>query len=602
MRSANKRNTDKDLKTIKWLYQCAGGQRLRLVFVIASNAIGAVISVLFALVCKEIVDGAAGSDWNRLVRCAVFLFILILGEILLNLAVSAVREFVMARLRIKMQDLILKTLMEKDFSAISGFHSGELQNRMFSDVNIVVGGMVNILPSIIYLIFRLVGAAAVLIVLSPGFTILFLIAGVLICVVMTLLRGKLKFMHKRVQETEGQVRSFFQETLESILVIKVFGAQKRIRAKADDVQNRYFNARMKRRFVGIMAGAGFGMIFEMGYFLAMVWGCVGIFNRTMTYGTLTAMLQLVNQIQSPFSGFSSLLSQYYTVLASAERIMELEELSEETTGDAGEAKDAMVQNAADPGTRASGDEPKTAAVSAAPHNLYADLQGISFDHVDFTYGRNPVLTDISLFIKKGSFVSLTGLSGGGKSTMFLLMLGAYHASKGTVKFTFHEGLPDMLPGRKTREMFAYVPQGNYLFSGTLRENVTFLDRDIPEEKIWEALKLACAEEFVRELPQGLETVLGERGHGLSEGQMQRLAVARALLSEAPILLFDEATSALDEVTEAQLLKNIQTLEEKTCLIVTHRKAALSICSQHLVLRDGVISDTSVLLDNNKESE
>lgn len=575
MQFMNKRNTDRDLKTIKWLYRCAGGQRLRMVFIIASNAIAAFISVFFALTCKEIIDGAVESDWNRLVHCAVFLFFLIIGSIILNLTVSAVQEYVLAKLRIKMQDRMIKTLLEKEFAFVSDFHSGELQNRMFSDVNIVVNGMVGLVPSIIYLIFKLVSAAAVLIMLSPGFTLLFLVAGVLICTVMTLLRGKLKSMHKHVQESEGRVRSFFQETLESLLVIKVFGAESRIRDRADEVQNEYFGARMKRRFIGILAGAGFGLIFQMGYFLAMVWGCIGIFHGTMTYGTLTAMLQLVNQVQSPFSGFSSLFSQYYTILASAERIIELEELPEEDRSGLKET-----------GTK-----------------LYEKFGGISFSHVDFTYGRTPVLEDVNLYIKKGAFVSFTGLSGGGKSTLFLLMMGAYRTSAGKIAFKFCDDTGDMPPGRKMRELFAYVPQGNYLFSGTLRENVTFMSQKNSDDEVWKALKLACADEFVKALPAGLDTVLGEKGHGLSEGQMQRIAIARAIMSGAPILLLDEATSALDEETEARLLENIQTLRNRTCLIVTHRSAALSICRQHLVLRDGkIIDDTSLALDNTKNCE
>lgn len=197
-----------------------------------------------------------------------------------------------------------------------------------------------------------------------------------------------------------------------------------------------------------------------------------------------------------------------------------------------------------------------------------------------------MLVDVCATIPKGEIVSITGISGGGKSTLFLLLLGAYLPTSGEIVVHREDGGRESF--RQVRGLFAYVPQGNYLFSGTLRENVTFLQKDISEDRIWEALRLACAEDFVRDLPKGLDTPLGEKGHGLSEGQMQRIAVARALLSGAPILLLDEATSALDEETEAKLLKNIQNLQNRTCLVVTHRKAALGICHRHLIIENGTV--------------
>lgn len=556
----SRRPKTQDLHTARWILSWGRGQYLRLLFLILSNAAGALVSVWFALVCRSIVDSATGRNYEALVQSAVLLLVLIVGDITLGLAEQAVREYVLAKLRLIFQDRILKILLNREYSAVAKYHSGELLNRMFSDVRVVENGIVSILPSAAYLIFRLVGAAVVLIVLAPQFTLLFLAAGVVICLVMTLLRGKLKYMHKAVQEAEGKVRSFLQDTLERLLVIKVFGAGEPVRQKAAAYQNDYFRARLRRRAVNIAAGAGFGLIFQLGYFLAMVWGCFGIFYGTMTYGTLTAMLQLVNQIQSPFSGFSSLISQTYSVLASAERIMELEDMPEE--------------HASSPLGR---DE------------LYKRFRGLYFDHVGFTYGRSQVLTDVSFSIEKGDFVSLTGLSGGGKSTLFLLMLGAYRAGDGRISFRFNGEPDDLGPDKSTRDLFAYVPQGNHLLAGTLRENVTFFKPGIQDEDIWQALRVACAEDFVSELPEKLDTMLGEKGHGLSEGQMQRIALARAVLSGAPILLLDEATSALDEETEAQLLGNLAGLKNCTCVIVTHRKAALAICNRHLYLRDGTLT-------------
>lgn len=553
-----KEKQKKDFQTVRWIYGKTKGQRLQMLTLILSNILGALLLVWFALVCKNLVDGAVAAEKDKLILSAVLLFAIILTQILISLITSAVNERLLANLSISFQDGMLAALLKNDYAKIISYHSGELLNRMFSDVGIVVNGAINLLPSAAYLVFRLVGAAAVLIVLSPTFTMLFLLVGVFICVVMMFMRDKLKHLHKEVQEAGGKVRSYLQEAISSLLVVRVFGAESRVQEKAMEYQNEYRQIRRKRWKISLLGSVGFDLIFQMGYFLAMVWGCIGIFYGTLTYGTLTAMLQLVNQIQSPFAGFSGLISQYYTVLASAERMMEIEEL------------------------------PESSVAPIEREQFYENLSAITFRHVDFTYGRAMVLKDICAVIQKGDIISITGISGGGKSTMFLLLMGAYLPSAGEIYFETKDGLHSA--GNNVRGLFAYVPQGNYLFSGTLRDNVTFLQKNVPEEQVWDALHFACADEFVRQLPQGLETPLGEKGHGLSEGQMQRIAIARAILSGAPILLLDEATSALDEATEAQLLKNIRMLQDKTCLVVTHRKAALEICNKHLTLEDGKLSE------------
>lgn len=547
-----------DLKTVRWIYSKTAGQRLRLLTLIVINMAGALLSVCFALMCKAVIDSAVNADKNKLILSAVLLFSVILVQILIGILSSALTERTLTNLTISFQDDILATLLKKDYSKIVSYHSGELLNRMFSDVAIVVDGAINLFPSAAYLTFSLIGAAAVLIALSPKFTLLFVAVGLVICAVMMLMRGKLKRLHKQVQDANGQVRSYLQEAVSGLLVVRVFGAENRVREKAKEHQQEYRKARRKRWKISLLGNLGFDFVFEMGYFVALVWGCFGIFGGTLTYGTLAAVLRLISLIQSPFAGFSSIISKFFTVLASAERIMELEDFAEERV------KEDIREE------------------------VYEKLEAVVFHSVDFTYGRNTVLQDVSAEIPKGSITSVTGISGGGKSTLFLLLLGAYQPTAGKISFKFTDKSEKDISDFGAGGLFAYVPQGNYLFSGTLRENICFLRKDIPEERIYEALRLACADDFVSELPHGLETPLGEKGHGLSEGQMQRIAVARAILSGAPILLLDEATSALDEETEARLLLNIQSLQNRTCIVVTHRKAALKICKKHLVLEDSRI--------------
>lgn len=446
----------------------------------------------------------------------------------------------------------LDTIFKKEYSSVSSYHSGELLNRMFSDVQIITDGVTSIVPNLVNLVTRLICAVAVLIALDKSFTLVFIISGLLLFFVTRLFRKKMKSMHKDVQEKEGKVRSFLQEVVENVLIVKVFGCEDQMEKTNDENQNVHFKAQMKRRTLSIFANAGFSFVFHMGYLFAMIWGARGIFLGIMSYGTLTAILQLVNQIQTPFANLSGLLPKLYGVLASAERIMSLETLPDET-----------------------------------PANKVLDYDSfdkISVSDLSFAYGENQVLSDVNIEISKGDFVSLTGLSGGGKSTLFLLLLGAYQPDKGELLFKSDKG--DFHSGKETRNLFSYVPQGNFLFSGTVEDNIRMLNKDASMESVIEAARIACALDFIESLPDKFNTKIGEKGFGISEGQAQRIAIARAILGNAPIMLLDEATSALDEATEAQLLKNISEMKNRTCLIVTHRPAALEICSKHLIINEG----------------
>ena len=220
------------------------------------------------------------------------------------------------------------------------------------------------------------------------------------------------------------------------------------------------------------------------------------------------------------------------------------------------------------------------------------FESVRFDDVSFQYddGVSEVLLNVNFTVKKGDFVALTGISGGGKTSLFQLLLGIYRPTSGSVMFS--DGVKSVAAGRGTRPLFAYVPQGNTIFSGTLRENLCRFCDNPTEEAISDAVKTACIDDLVNEI--GMDAILGERGVGLSEGQLQRVAVARALLSGAPVLLLDEATSALDEKTEARMLSNLRSLSGKTCILVTHRPAALRICDYRLHVDGGRVEKLAAI--------
>lgn len=544
-----------DGAALSWLFFRTKGRRGALIAIILGNAVFAGLGAAFALFCRGIIDCATAGDINGVLGYAAALGGFVLAQLTLRLVCNSLSEFVRAKIEMDMRSELFSKLLYAELGSIRGYHSGELLNRMFSDVKICADGIADIIPSAVNMVTRLVCAAVIMIALEPRFAIVFVAAGAVVCLVSGFFRGRLKRLHKRVQEKEGAVRSFLQESVESAAVIKVFGAENKMLKQNDLNQTAHYKIRMKRRAIGIAAGSGFGLIFQAGYVLALVWGAYGIYSGGMSYGTLTAVLQLVNQIQSPFAGLSSLFLQYYSMEASAERIMALHYLPAE--------------------------KPAERTLT------YGDFTGLSVSGLAFSYKETQVIKAADFVIEKGTVTALTGISGGGKTTLFMLLLGAYSPQAGEIRFLSRDGC--FSPGRETRGIFAYVPQGNCLFSGTIRENITFLSEGGGnDEKIMQAAKAACAYEFISKLPHGLDTKIGENGLGLSEGQAQRIAVARALYGGAGFLLLDEATSALDEQTERELLENIAAMENKTVLIVTHRPAALKICGKRLTLKDGVI--------------
>lgn len=546
-----------DNAALSWLLARTKGRRGALAAIIAGNAVFAAAGAAFSLLCRGIIDSAVSGDRGGILGYAAGLGGFVLLQLVLRLVCNSLSEYVRAGMEMDMRAKLFGKLLSAELSSVTKYHSGELLNRMFSDVKICSDGIADILPAAVNMVTRLVCAGVIMVFLEPWFAALFIAAGAVVFAVTRFFRGRLKGLHRQVQEKEGAVRSFLQEALESAAVIKVFGAERKMLRRNDLNQREHYRIRMKRRAIGIISGAGFGLVFQAGYVLALVWGAFGIFSGGMTYGTLTAVLQLVNQIQSPFAGLSSLFPQYYAMLASAERIIELENLPEEQ--------------------------------KAAKALDYADFQRLEVSGLSFGYGDKEVISQADFALNKGETAALAGISGGGKSTLFMLLLGAYRPDGGEIRFVSRS--EEYSPGQETRGIFAYVPQGNCLFSGTIRENIAFLnDTEISDEAVMQAAKAACADEFITQLPEGLDARIGENGHGLSEGQAQRIAVARALYSGAGFLLLDEATSALDEQTERRLLENISAMDGKTVLIVTHRPAALEICDRRFTLTDGVITE------------
>ena len=539
---------------IKWISQKAGAQKAKLLVLIVCNAIFSALSVLFAFAIKEIVDGAVTGDKDRLITFSLVIFGIVVLQFIFRVVINGLTEHIRGRLEILYKSHVFSQILKKKQDKMAVYHSGELMNRLTSDVSTVTDGAVSIVPTVVAAVTRLVCAVVALVMLDWIFAVAFTVAGALVFLVITLLREKLKSLHKKTQETDGKVRSYMQECTENLLAVKVFSVGGKIEKKAADLQESTFKIKMRRRNYSVAGHAIYNFIFSAGYLFALIYGAALILNNELTYGTLSAILQLVNNVQVPFASLSNILPKFYAMTASAERLMEIEEIESEDLGN-GIDRD----------------------------RVYSAMQNIVVEDVDFTYDRDKVLKNANVTINKGDFVMIAGASGVGKSTLMKLMLGVYEPEKGSIYLSGSDGNLTLSAG--TRSLFSYVPQGNMLFSGTLKDNVTFVNTDASDEEIERALIISDAKDFVDGLPDGINTVVGEDGVGLSEGQIQRIAIARAVLCNAPIVLLDEATSALDEETEKRVLTNFRKIEGITLLIVSHRKAAENICNRVLKIKD-----------------
>lgn len=560
MENASRKISKSDKAVIKWILTICKSQIPTLIFLIAVNVIHGVTSVMFANFSKRIIDGATvWHDTNYIIKYALALLGVVLLQMTLSITRSCVSERCKGRLDIVLKRHLLDVIMKKDYSVVTSYHSGELHNRMFNDVNIVTDGFTKILPQAIFFGTKLISSLIYLVIIDKFFALVFLVGGCIVFIVTQLFRKRLKALHKRVQETEGKTRSFVQEIVSNLLVVKAFSVEDKIQGEADALQEENFIAKIKRRNFSIYANTGLNAVFSVGTVFAVAFGAWRLFTGAMTYGTVTAMLQLVNQVQSPFSSLSGVMPQYFSMIASAERLMEIDAIEDEI-----QINDHVID----------------------VENTYSSLSEIAFSNISFKYDRDVIFDNTSFTINKGDFVAIMGISGIGKSTLLKLLLGVFNVHSGDITLKTSNG--NIPIDKNTRRLFSYVPQGNMVISGTIKDNLTFINDNVTDDEIENAIRISCAKQFIDELPQGLDTVIGEKGMGLSEGQIQRLAIARSLLSNSPILLLDEATSALDEETEKQFLTNLRELDNVTCIIVSHKKAAIEICNKNIQIINGKI--------------
>lgn len=489
---------------------------------------------------------------------------LMLGTRLAGIALNALSSRIAAAINIRVQNElqaeVYRRILNTDWLSLEGFRSGDLLSRLSSDVGVVSGGVTGFIPQLISSGLQFVGAFAIIMYYDPVMAVIALVGVPLTGLCSTFLIHKMRRNNREMKDLYAGVMSFQQDSFQNITTIKAFGVMDWFGSRLERLQKDYHNKYLDYSAFSVWTGALMNLLSLLAYIGCFGWGVYRMWQGAISYGEMTMFMQLSGILGAAFSSMVGLVPQGISVTTSAGRVMAVTELPEEQT-------------------------------HPLPGFDREERWTLKLEHVNFSYKSGaPVLTGAGFEARPGELVCLTGPSGEGKTTLLRVMLGLLRPTEGSAFLEGGSGRQYPLCAA-TRSCFGYVPQGNRLFAGTIADNLRVSKPDATEEEMIRALKIACAYDFVMALPGGLNHVVGGRDKRLSEGQAQRLGVARALLRQAPILLLDEATSALDMATEERLLTNLmESGMVSTCILVTHRPAGKNLCSRSYRIRAGAVEE------------
>ena len=536
----------------KWIFTYSARYKFAIVFYVFLGIFSTTMGLVSSVAGKYLIDIITGYQTSRL---AVLILIMV-GSSVASLALDSVLSRITTRLSIYINNDIQADIFDKivdaDWLSLSRYSNGDVLNRFNSDISTVSGNAISWLPSIIIAVYRFVATFLVILHYDWVMALIALGSAPFMLLISKFLIKKQREYSKKVKEMNSQLMSFEVETFYNFDTIKSFGIapyySKKLRwwqGKFKDVSLDYNMFSIKSNI--LMSVIGMAVQFAaFGYCLFRLW------THSITYGTMTLFLQQRSNLSGAFSSLVSIIPAFLNSSVSAHRIRELVELPREVH-----------------------------IPESSELDQYAE-KGFSVQMRDlrFAYAEGAdVITESEFVAKPGEIVALVGPSGEGKTTMIRLILGLVCPQEGQAVIRACDGR-EVTMNAETRHLFAYVPQGNTILSGTIAENMRTVKEDASDEEIVQALKLSCAWDFVEKMPGGINARVGERGRGLSEGQAQRIAIARAILRDAPVLLLDEATSALDVTTERQVLRNIITQRpNKTCIVTTHRPSVLNLCQR-----------------------
>ena len=533
-----------------WLWRAWRGNRLQAVLNAVVGLLGVVVSLSSVWAVQHAIDVAAHEVEGNIIIAVLLMGGLILSNFALNIASVWIRNILGIKAQNRMQQKLLDRMLRSKWNGKETHHSGDVLNRLETDVTNVVNFLTEIIPNSLSTLALFVGAFGYLFMMDWRLAIVIVIMIPIFILFSRVYVRQMRHLTSEVRTSDSKVQSILQETIQHRLLIKTLEGDSAAVDRLEDTQSVLRSNVVRRTKFSVFSYLVLNLGFSVGYLIAFTWAAVRLSGGTLTFGGMTAFLQLVNKIQNPARQLTHLAPQFVSVFTAAERLMELEENPLEEQGE--------------------------------PIELKAPC-GVRFIDVAFAYddSENNVIEHLSYDFYPTSCTAILGETGAGKTTMVRMILALLQPNSGKVEIYNEKEHHDLSPLLRTN--FVYVPQGNTLMSGTIRDNLRLGKLDATDDEMAEALKRSCAD-FVFELPDGLDTKCTEQGGGLSEGQAQRISIARALLRNRSIMLFDEATSALDPDTERKLLQNILSKRDKTIIFITHRPAVMEYCDQTVEIK------------------
>ena len=534
---------------LRWLWRELRGNRLQSLLNATLGVADVALSLTQVWAVKHAIDIASGNEPGSIYWAVGLMGVIILANFGVSIAGVWVRNILGVRAQNLMQQRMLAHILQAEWHSRERHHSGDVLNRLEIDVATVVTFLTETLPNTLSVVLMFVGAFACMFVMDHTLAVLLVAIMPVFLAVSRIYVGKMRSLTRQVRDSDSHVQSAMQETVQHRMVVKTLEAGNDMVARLESTQSELRSNVVRRTVFSIFSNLVLNLGFAIGYLIAFLWAAVRMSAGTLTFGGMTAFLQLVNKIQTPARNLTKLAPAFVGVFTAAERLIELLEEPLEPQG-----------------------EPQR---MDAPCGLL--LKDVTYRYED---GTRNVIDNLSFDFAPGTCTAILGETGAGKTTIVRMLLALARPTSGNI-YIYNKVESRELTALM-RCNFVYVPQGNTLMSGTIRDNLLLGKPDATETEMWEVLSRSCAD-FVKALPLGLDTKCGEQGGGLSEGQAQRIAIARALLRNGSIMIFDEATSALDADTECRLLESLLHDNRHTVIFITHRPAVLEYCTQTLRL-------------------
>ena len=540
-----------DARTLlRWLWNAWRGNQLQAILNASIGLLSVGVSLGHVWAMKRAIDVASGTVEGNLYWAVGVMAVLILLDFALNIAGTWVRNILGIKAQNRMQQRMLDRLLRAEWKGRNHHHSADILNRLEFDVNNVVNFLTETIPSTLSVLAMFIGAFLYLFSMDKVLAVIVIGIFPMFLAVSKIYVGQMRHLTRQVRDSDSKVQSVLQETIQHRMLIKTLESDSAMVERLGNTQSELRHRVVRRTKFSVFSNMVVNFGFAFGYLVAFLWAAIRMSAHTLSFGGMTAFLQLVNRIQGPARNLTKLVPAFVSVFTAAERLMELEEDPLEEQG--------------------------TPIYIKAPCGIR--LQNVGYAYEDG--GGDKVIDGLSFDFKPGSCTAILGETGAGKTTLVRMILALVQPQDG--KIEIYHGSTHQALSPLHRCNFVYVPQGNTLMSGTIRENLRLGKLDATDEEMLHALHVSCAD-FVNDLPDGLNTLCSEQGGGLSEGQAQRIAIARSLLRDRSVMLFDEATSALDTDTERQLLNNILSAHDKTIIFITHRPAVIDYCDQTLKL-------------------